>query len=297
MSPLTPKDCLAVLRAAKNYFLAVIGKVSPRDSPLEMTECCLVLFYLEAIVILKHLQRPGVVEHMTVKEWMKRTRQESGYTVIKHPTSVQQVSTFALSLEEDMWFDTYFSHVRPQLLICKRSRKTQDDMGGDERFFVSTAGRPISGASNDIRRLHQKYQLNPMNSQTARQAFEMASKQMTDSERSLVADSLSHCTTTPDDVVLASKLLGKLAGDSSDSSADEGPNRGPHGAAWGAPSGSYAKMDAQAAYDQLLQTHPVTLDGDVPDRTALSQTSGQFKRQLYERWLKAQLKLRVQHVL
>lgn len=64
---LTPKDCWAVLSAAKNDFLAVIAKVYPDDSgTLEMTECSLVLYYLQAVVILKHLQRPGVVEHMTV---------------------------------------------------------------------------------------------------------------------------------------------------------------------------------------------------------------------------------------
>ncbi|XP_072563175.1 uncharacterized protein [Paramormyrops kingsleyae] len=52
-----------------------------------------------------------------------------------------------------------------------------------------------------------------------------------------------------------------------------------------------------AAFDQLLRTHPVTLDGDIPDKTARSQTSGRFQRQLYDRWLKAQMRMRVRHVL
>ncbi|XP_042264220.1 N-lysine methyltransferase KMT5A-like [Thunnus maccoyii] len=56
-------------------------------------------------------------------------------------------------------------------------------------------------------------------------------------------------------------------------------------------------MDVQAAFDKLLETHPVTLDGDVPDKTERQKVSPDYQRQLYERWLKAQMKLRVRHVL
>lgn len=56
-----------MLRAAKRDFLSVINKVYPDDSSsLEKTECGLVVYYLEAVVLLKHHQLPGVVEHMTV---------------------------------------------------------------------------------------------------------------------------------------------------------------------------------------------------------------------------------------
>ncbi|XP_072563161.1 uncharacterized protein [Paramormyrops kingsleyae] len=65
-NPLNAEDCWAVLRAAKHDFLAIVGKVYPEETPLELKECCLLLNYLEAIVILKHLQQAGVVEHMTV---------------------------------------------------------------------------------------------------------------------------------------------------------------------------------------------------------------------------------------
>ncbi|XP_072563657.1 uncharacterized protein [Paramormyrops kingsleyae] len=105
MSPeKSPEDCWAVLRAAKNDFLAVLGKVYPEEMPLECAECCLVLYYLEATVILKHLQPPGVVEHMTVQEWMTRSTSEADHTVIvvkEHKTSAQQAATFALSSEEE----------------------------------------------------------------------------------------------------------------------------------------------------------------------------------------------------
>ncbi|XP_072563335.1 uncharacterized protein [Paramormyrops kingsleyae] len=167
---LNPEDCWAVLRAAKHDFLAIVGKVYPEETPLELKECCLLLYYLEAIVILKHLQQAGVVEHMTVQEWMKRTREESGYTVIgvkEHRSSTRRVAAFALSSEEEKWFQTYFSHVRPQLLASNWSKRTTNQPGRDERFFVSTSGRPIYNASNDLHRLHQRYQLDPVTSQTS----------------------------------------------------------------------------------------------------------------------------------
>lgn len=65
--PLTPHGCWAVLRAAKKDFLTVIGKVHPEDrAALELTECSFVVYYLQAVVILKHLQRPSTAENMTV---------------------------------------------------------------------------------------------------------------------------------------------------------------------------------------------------------------------------------------
>lgn len=60
MPMLSPKDCLAVLTAAKGDFMNIMGKL------LADKDLTLVLYYLEAVVILRHLQRPGVVENMNV---------------------------------------------------------------------------------------------------------------------------------------------------------------------------------------------------------------------------------------
>ncbi|KAJ8355243.1 hypothetical protein AAFF_G00079880 [Aldrovandia affinis] len=56
-------------------------------------------------------------------------------------------------------------------------------------------------------------------------------------------------------------------------------------------------MDLQEAYDKLIETHPVTVDGDVPDKAARRKVSPQHQQSLYNRWLKVQMRLRVQHVL
>lgn len=63
---LTTKECWAVLDAAKKDFLDVMENLSESSDPLESDQSILLVYYLEALVILKHLQRPGVVVHMTV---------------------------------------------------------------------------------------------------------------------------------------------------------------------------------------------------------------------------------------
>ncbi|XP_041799710.1 uncharacterized protein LOC121611295 isoform X2 [Chelmon rostratus] len=313
---LTPHDCLAVLRAAKKDFMAVVSKVFlDKNVILEMAECSLVVYYLQAVVILKHLQRPGVVTHMTVQEWEARTRDSSGNVIIGvkgHKTAAQQVATFALSQEEERWFDMYYTRVRPQLLKSPKKHK-RDESGDDEEqehFFISTTGRPIYNSSKDLKRLHSKYKLKPVTNQEARRVFETATKTMTDAEKSLVADYLTHSTATeenhyrmkqPETIVMANQLLARLAGDSSVESADEGPSHATRGAARDVAHkpacATNVQMDVQAAFDRLLETHPVTLDGDVPNKTERTKVSQDLQRQLYERWLKAQMKLRVQHVL
>lgn len=53
------------------------------------------------------------------------------------------------------WFDLYFSEVRPVMLGKKRKR-VEDDDETDERFFISSTGKAIYNASNDLERLHKK---------------------------------------------------------------------------------------------------------------------------------------------
>ncbi|KAJ8367209.1 hypothetical protein AAFF_G00324220 [Aldrovandia affinis] len=240
--PLTPHDCLAVLKAARRDFLGVMEKACVKDSVLELTECGFVLYYLEAVLILKHLQQPGVVEHMTVKEWDSRVSVQSGHCIVgvkEHKTAAQQVAVFALSDEEEMWFLIYYMHVRPQVIKAQSKKRKRDEAEEEsegeaekeERFFISTTGRPIYNASNDLNRLQAKYKVVPVTSQLARRVFETATKSMSDAEKSLVADYLTHSTVTAEkhyrmkqsgSIVRASQLLAQLAGDTSDDGSPDG---------------------------------------------------------------------------
>ncbi|OCT88097.1 hypothetical protein XELAEV_18016725mg [Xenopus laevis] len=54
------------------------------------------LYYLEALIVLKHLQRPGVVVNMSVEEWCRRTPSVTKKFMVigvkKHKTSTHQVA-------------------------------------------------------------------------------------------------------------------------------------------------------------------------------------------------------------
>ncbi|KAJ8355195.1 hypothetical protein AAFF_G00086990 [Aldrovandia affinis] len=214
--PLTPHDCLAVLKAARRDFLGVVGKACDKDSVLKLTECGFVLYYLEA-----------------VKEWDSRVSVQSGHCIVgvkEHKTAAQQVAVFALSDEEEMWFSIYYTHARPQVIKAQSKKRKRDEAEEEsegeaekeERFFISTTGRPIYNASNDLNRLQAKYKVVLVTSQLARRVFETATKSMSDAEKSLVADYLTHSTVTAEkhyrmkqsgSIVRASQLLAQLAGD------------------------------------------------------------------------------------
>ena len=63
----SPHDCLALLRAAKMDFLAVLTRVNKGDDmDLAHTDCSFLVYYLQAVLMLKNLQNPCIVERMTV---------------------------------------------------------------------------------------------------------------------------------------------------------------------------------------------------------------------------------------
>ncbi|KAG9259822.1 hypothetical protein AMEX_G27430 [Astyanax mexicanus] len=163
---------------------------------------------------------------MTVKDWMLRKpfHGKGGHVVVRvldHKTATQ-VATFGLTLEEEMWFDTYYTEVRPTTKAKrKKTNEGEDDDKEPERFFISSTGNPIYNASNDLERLHKKYNLLKVNSQMARRVFETATKHMPDAQKSMVADYLMHSSSTAErrnnrmqldsNIVEASLLLQSVA--------------------------------------------------------------------------------------
>ena len=63
----TPRECLAVLDKGEGDLVKIMNQLDDSSSSsLSRTECIFVLYYLEAIVILRHCQRPCVVQNMKV---------------------------------------------------------------------------------------------------------------------------------------------------------------------------------------------------------------------------------------
>ncbi|XP_066531553.1 uncharacterized protein [Hoplias malabaricus] len=217
-----------------------------------------------------------------------------GHVVVRvreHKTAAIQMSAFALTLQEEVWFDTYFTEVRPKTLAKKT--KQEADWDEPERFFISSTGNKIYNASNDLERLHKKYNLPKVTSHMARQAFEAATKQMTEAQQSVVADYLIHSSSTAEkyrmtNVVEASLLLQGVCVSNSDSSGEKRSHRG---------SGSCLKMDKQQAYDLLVQSCPITVNDPPPMQSMRVSLTKKHQRYCYDRWRENQKQLRMQRVL
>ncbi|KAL0170895.1 hypothetical protein M9458_035491, partial [Cirrhinus mrigala] len=273
-------------------FMAIMGKLQGPGAVtgdcLTKNECLLVLYYLEAVVMLKLLQRPGVVANMTVEDWEGRIRKENGVCVAvkEHKTAASQVAEVPLSDEQELWFDLYFSEVRP---VFFKENRTGDNVAFDY-FFVSSSGRPIYNPSNDLKRLHDKYNLRSVTCGTARRAFETAAKNLPEVERNAVARLLGHTPETaeknyrmrtPADAFLAQGVLDQLTGKTRQVSG-----------------GDSTRVDVEVAYTNLEQFYPVTVEGPPPKRARRNELCGsEHERHCYDRWRSEQLKLREQHAL
>ncbi|XP_071210909.1 uncharacterized protein [Salvelinus alpinus] len=300
----TPKECWEILRVAKNEFLCIIGKAMNEESLLE-TEQLHVLYYLESLLMLKHLQRAGVIKHLTLSEWLSRSACKlpdgENWTVVgvkKHETATQQVATILLDEEEHAWFDVYYRHVRPAFL------KNSDDMQEDERFFISTTGKPIYNPSNDLQRFHAKYNLPNITSQVARKVFETNTKaSFTDQEMSLVADYLAYTTATAKkhyrlkttvNACMEMKLISKVA-----MSIESDETAGPSCASTrrkGALSSS-KKLDEAQTLKLFYEHFPVTIDGQSIKKKDRRLIAGTYERYCYDKWRSQQEKMRRDYVI
>ncbi|CAJ0954954.1 unnamed protein product [Ranitomeya imitator] len=183
----SPKDCQIILEEARPTFLASVEAVTDGGSEVDRRE---VVLYLEALLILKHLQRPGVVRNMTVSEWNERihhTYQGRRKTIVgvkTHKCSTSQVATFVLSEKEELWFNAYAEYVRP---VFTAGRKIITN------FFVTCTGKVINNPSMSLRRYHSSYNLPNITSHLVRRICETWTlSQYTDCEKRLFARYLAH---------------------------------------------------------------------------------------------------------
>ncbi|XP_073519472.1 uncharacterized protein [Phyllobates terribilis] len=220
-SQITPQECRKILDVAKQSFLKCLQ--AAKDGCLRQSSQLEVIHYLEALLVLKHLQRPGVIQNMTVSEWKERishTYDGEDLVVIGvklHKTATQQVATFVLTKEEEMWFRVYYERVRPKLV-----RKNSPQ----ETFFLSTSGKEIFNVSNDISRYHNKYKLPVISSQLVRRVCETWTlPNYSDSEKCLFAKYLAHTNMTAErtyrektltDICHAYKLVAQAGKEASD---------------------------------------------------------------------------------
>ena len=75
----------------------------------------------------------GYPHFLQVSDWLERKKQGENHVVSvkEHKTGAHNVVVFALSTEEEKWFDTYFRMVRPRLLVSSKKRRREED---DEHY-------------------------------------------------------------------------------------------------------------------------------------------------------------------
>ncbi|XP_063797596.1 uncharacterized protein LOC134958805 [Pseudophryne corroboree] len=211
----TLDECRRLLEVAKLQFCEYIMKAM-RDEQLDIIEQMTILHYLIAVILLKHLKHPNVVEDMTVTEWLLRrhhhfsvgdnTVNAAIVTVKNYNTSLQLATSFMLEEDEEMVFDIYFRKLRPTLL----GNNFQDSI----YFFISTTGEKIQNASDYLLGFHQRYDLTPVTSQEISHVVQnYVSPKFTCGGKRVVDYYLSHKDErfrNLDDLVMGSRIINKL---------------------------------------------------------------------------------------
>ncbi|KAA8577832.1 hypothetical protein FQN60_012566, partial [Etheostoma spectabile] len=190
------------------------------------------------------------------------------------------------------WFSIFFETVRPELISCASAGEDNTC----NKFFISSTGRPIYNASNDLSRFQKHYNCPKITSQAARRAFETAIKgSKTSTEQGLVATYLSPSNATADKhyrmtqlehVSEAFWILKDVARDAkSDGEPSAKRSRGV------AASYSSPRMDEQTAFDLLTQSFPVTISGPAPKKRKRSHLTGTHDRSCYDKRLPTESRL------
>ncbi|KAJ4921930.1 hypothetical protein JOQ06_022194 [Pogonophryne albipinna] len=173
-------------------------------------------YYCEALMMLRHFQRPGAVEGMTVKEWVNRKLTDGRYLIgiKKHNTGATHVATIALTLEEEAWYQGYYEFIRPEFV-----------RGECNRFFLSARGTKITSGSSDLLRLHESCGINHVSctsGQVRRAAETLVATSFTENQKQNVAAYMFHSDLmadkhyrmpVPSTIVATAVLLDTLPGD------------------------------------------------------------------------------------
>ncbi|KAL1246538.1 hypothetical protein QQF64_034583 [Cirrhinus molitorella] len=153
---LSVEQCWSVLQSAENDVLKhIVNLMMDWRYIREMTreQELLLVYFLEALVMLCFLQEPEVVKKMTVSDWLQRTDIEgNGERVL---VGVNECNAFfVLTKEEETWFDVYYSYLRSVMIERRHKRCSSDEA---EKFFMYSSGNPVDNPSEDLKKLHDEY--------------------------------------------------------------------------------------------------------------------------------------------
>ncbi|NP_001089476.1 uncharacterized protein LOC734527 [Xenopus laevis] len=163
----TPEECQEVLNKTHPYFMEVIDQANSGHE-LEERDRIFVLHYLESLLVLQKLHRGFVMQNMTVDQWLERSHLEiqdgtkrMRVAVIKVKKNSDEPHNVVLQRVEEIWFDTFFTKIRPTFL-----------KGESSYFFISSNGEKIINPTTDIRSFQNKFKVHVASWQDTRSIFE-----------------------------------------------------------------------------------------------------------------------------
>ncbi|KAK2915691.1 hypothetical protein Q8A67_000065 [Cirrhinus molitorella] len=274
------KDCQKILRVAKPDFLRIHDNLLTRKK-VSNTEKTLYRYYCEALLVFRHMQRPGAVEGFTDADWVDRIAQGDRVVigVRKEKTASMQI---ALTKDEETCFQLYYKQIRPKNIGLKKFCQS---------FFTSTSGEALHRVTQDMNRLHEMYKLVPFRSQDVRKAVETAAKKLPVHQYKAVSHYLAHGTGTsrrpqpqPQDIVDVAMLLDSLEGTSSDddTSLAELKNE---------------QHTSQKDFSAFLSRFPVSLEGQPPTKKRRVDSGFPDDRVFYDKWRTTQYTQREEYLL
>ncbi|CAM4651640.1 unnamed protein product [Leuciscus chuanchicus] len=254
------KDCQRILTVAKSDFLRIHGDLLT-GTAVSSPDKTLYRYYLQALLVFRHMQRPGAVTGLTDEDWVERIA-HGGRVVIgvrKEKTASIQI---ALTQEEEACFQLYYKQIRPGNIRLETFC---------QGFFVSSSGEAVSNVSHDVNHLHEMYKLACVTSQDVRRAFRSAPQSLPVHKQRAVNLYLSNNTgnPTPQDTVDAAELLDSLSGGT-----------------------RFTKR-----FLCLKARFPVSLEGQPPLKKQRVDSGFPEDRVLYDKWRASQYKQREQYLL
>ncbi|KAI4800254.1 hypothetical protein KUCAC02_013383 [Chaenocephalus aceratus] len=283
----TVHDCNLVLRSGKKRFLDIYNRMAISKIVVSPTEKTWYRYYCEAVMMLRHFQRPGAVEGMTVREWVNRKLTDGRYLIgIKnHKSGATHVATIALTLEEEAWYQGYYECIRPEFV-----------RGECDCFFLSARGTQITSGSSDLLRLHESCGIDHggcTSGQVRRAAETLVATSFTETQKQNVAAYMCRSDLMadthyrrpgPSAIVATAVLLDALPGFTPE-------RRLP------TETDSPGSCMSGKEFSDFQQTFPVSRDCQPPTKKQRVEAGFPENRVHYDRWRKGQYADRQEHLL
>ncbi|CAJ0922968.1 unnamed protein product [Ranitomeya imitator] len=300
-TPPTMADCRKVLTVAKRHVADIFTRAqfSKKLSDKEKTLAC---YYLQAVLIYKHLRNPSEAKNLMVKEWIER----------------EQLDADGQD-EDEQNFRTYFEKIRP----------TNQPKGINmaREFFVSSKGQRIMNPCKDMERLQKKYQLPIISWKMAIKVYKnWAEESLSQVERDK-ANAYVHFVTRPDIVdtsplaagmLIVAMLKGNKQARTSKctspkrrriSREEDREGQINEEETEGAGSSDAEQIDEEETvqqthiapkefyFNRLIKKSPVGVDNRPPSRSTCSRYTERFAKYCQDKWRREQYNLRVSNAI